>query len=159
MSNTGKKRPAGLGIGYVSVMIVLTVVCLTVFAVLSFSASETNRKFSEKNAVFTQEYYAADAKAKEILAALDGAAGEALFFEDFCEAAEHAGNISCKNTVEGFCAEYTVPINERLLLDVSVVFIAEPQEDARFKTVRWQTVSASQSDDSALDVWDGSALI
>lgn len=159
MSEPRKNRPAGLGIGYVSVMIVLTVICLTVFAVLSFSAAETNRKFSEKNADFTREYYAADAAAKEILSVLDGAATEAMFFEDFCEAAQAIERVSCKNLPEGFCAEYSVPINERLMLDVSVVFPNEPQDGERFVTRRWQTIPASQAGDSNLDVWDGNSPI
>lgn len=150
-------RPAGLGIGYVSIMIIFAVITLTVFAVLSFRTSNANRAFCDKNAAYTTEYYAADSAAKEILARLDSAAAQAVFFtEDFTAAAAEIPGVSCTAVREGVRAEYSLPINDRLDLSVCVLFFGEPADGARFRIERWQTVTDSaEREDEHLDVWDG----
>lgn len=160
MSGTAKKIKSGIGIGYVSVMMIFAVICLTILAVLAFQAASSDEKLSEKNIDFTREYYAADTEAKRILMQLDNAAltaAESPFFEEsFTElSAESGANLS--RTAEGFRAEYLVPLNERLFLRVGAVFYSFPaaHDGNRFEIVEWRTASASDASDKPLNVWDG----
>lgn len=146
-------RGSGMGVGYVSVMIIFVTVCLTLFAVLSLSAAESNDAFNERSGEYLKHYYAADSKALEILAQLDGAAknaeegllGDTL--EAFAE--ENGGEVS---PVKGGCrVKYSVKINDRQALMCEVVF----KENGGFKKTRWQSVAVSDDDDSHLNVWDG----
>ena len=73
-----KKRFFGstVGVGYISMMLIFTVICLTILAVLSFQAVYSNDRVSSRSERFTQEYYDADMAAKRTLAQLDGIALE-----------------------------------------------------------------------------------
>ncbi|MCM1166164.1 MAG: hypothetical protein NC299_07165 [Lachnospiraceae bacterium] len=160
---------AGLGVGYVSVMIIFAVICLTIFAVLSFSAASSSGGFNERSGEFLKEYYAADSAAKLKLALLDGLAKDAAetgFFEDEFEylldeakssgtadfGAELFGGITLKRIGGGFAAVWTEKINDRQELAAEVSFTS-----GGYEITRWQsrTISADASDEH-LGVWDGS---
>ena len=80
MDNTEKKGRSGgtVGVGYISIMLIFTVICLTIFAVLSFQAVYSSDKMTNRSDGFTQQYYTADTEAKKTLSRLDGLAAEAL---------------------------------------------------------------------------------
>lgn len=147
-------RGSGLGVGYVSIMVIFVTVCLTLFAVLSLSAAGSNDAFNKRSGEYLREYYAADAKAVDILAQLDSSAKAAaqsgFFLDDFELSAEELGADIVP--VKGGCrAKYSVKINERQQLMCEVVFT----EDGGFEKTRWQSVAAYSDDDSHLNVWDG----
>ncbi|MBQ9947959.1 MAG: hypothetical protein IJO91_06175 [Oscillospiraceae bacterium] len=154
--NKNKQGFKGIGIGYVSIMMVFAVICLTILAVLSFQAADSSNTLTQRNSQFTHEYYAADIKSKEILMQLDNAALEACdsgFFEDvFPELAEKIGDVSITPLMDGYSAYYSIPLNNRLSLSVSVKFTDDP--DGRFEIQDWKTVSADSNNDG-LNVWDG----
>lgn len=158
MKRERNSRPAGLGIGYVSIMIIFAVIGLTLLAVLSFQAAGAGSGLSEKSAEFTAEYYAADSEAKRVLSELDAAAAEAgLFFEEgFSEAAkEVCPEVKTAAVPEGVRADYSVVINERQTLFVSVTFFSDPQSE-RFRVDRWQSrADSGEEDEGHLNVWDG----
>lgn len=160
MNKNKGARFTGLGIGYVSIIILFVIIALTVLAVLSFQAAGSDIVLTEKSAAFTAEYYAADTAAKQKLAELDGAAEQAgeVFFEDsFAEAAEQLG-ASAAAVPEGVRTEYSVAINERQQLYVSVVFFSAPEAHGgeRYRVDRWQSGTETAADeDEHLVVWDG----
>ena len=49
MSRYAKNIRSGIGIGYVSVMMIFAVICLTILAVLAFQAASSDERLSEKN--------------------------------------------------------------------------------------------------------------
>lgn len=145
----------GMGVGYVSVMLIFAVICLTIFAVLSFKAANSTDKFNERSGEFLREYYAADTVAKETLSKLNDCAFNAragLFFEEeFEEYASEVEGVSLKQTADGFSASYTVVINERQELAVSVLF-----DNSGYTIERWQSRSIyEENSGSHLGVWDG----
>ena len=81
-----KKKPK-ISIGITSMTVILCVLCLTVFSVLTLSTALSEQKFSEKKALSTQNYYAAEAEAAAIVNGLQEAwkSGEDLrvFSEKF----------------------------------------------------------------------------
>ena len=48
MRKNDKLSSSALGVGYVSVMIIFAVICLTIFAVMSFSAASSSDGFNER---------------------------------------------------------------------------------------------------------------
>ncbi len=148
-----------MGVGYVSVMIIFASVCLTVFAVLSYRAAVSNDSFNRRSGDYLAQYYAADSKAKEILAKLDGMAYSARrsgFFEDSFEAAsEELEGISLSRVRGGLSVEYSVTINEKQKLLVNVVFL----ESGGYDISLWQSKTfSSDESDSHINVWDGNTL-
>lgn len=147
-------RGSGLGVGYVSIMVIFVTVCLTLFAVLSLSAAGSNDSFNKRSGEYLREYYAADAKALDILAQLDCSAKTAAqgdFFLDELEFSAQELGVSITPLKGGCRAKYSVKINERQQLMCEIDFT----EDGGFEKKRWQSVAAYSDDDSHLNVWDG----
>lgn len=153
-----KNKLHGMGVGYVSVMLIFAVICLTVFAVMSFRAASANDGFNVRSGDYLKEYYAADSAAKSRLAELDGiaksAAESGFFEEEFEAAAETIEGVTLTRIMNGYSANWAVKINDRQELAISVEFTS----DGGCEITRWQsrTVSTEDSSDSHLGVWDGS---
>lgn len=164
LDNMEKKGRSGgtVGVGYVSIMLIFTVICLTIFAVLSFQAVYSSDKMSVRGDEFTQQYYTADMEAKKTLSELDGLAAEALkgfSFEDgFMEALSGIDGVSAARVPGGVQVDYTQKINERQTLAVSIVFYSAPAEE-RFSITKWNSTEAEISGESHPSVWDGGDLI
>lgn len=145
----------GMGTGYVTVMLIFALICLTVFAVLSFQAAYADERLSARTVEYARRYYAADTDAKEILAQLDEIAyesrAEGFFAENFLE--QSAQLAALYEEMGAVRAEYSCAINERQEISVCVVFYEDSQKG--FEVRRWQTVSDGAQQDSALGVWDG----
>lgn len=147
----------GMGTGYVTIMLIFVLLCLTVFAVLGFQAAYANERLSARAMEYTQQFYAADSRAKQLLAELDGCAAEAagspFFAQDMALGA--SGEVTLTPCAEGARAEYSCEINERQRICVSVTFFSEP-DGARFRIDRWQTAAQDSEGEASLGVWDGS---
>lgn len=147
-------RVNNLGVGYTSIMIIFALVCLVIFAVLSLKAAYSDELLNKRSGEYLQEYYAADNTAKQRLSELDALAfkaGSSEFFEEtFAELTEGKGYTV--RTVRGGCTvDYSVPINERQELKVSVTF----KSSGQYEINRWQSATVSSENDDHLNVWDG----
>lgn len=156
MNREEKTRKIAMGVGYVSVMLIFAVICLTIFAVMSFKAAMSTDTFNDRSGEFLKQYYAADTKAKETLSRLnDGmqaARGSMFLEEEFEEAASALEGVSVKQSPDGFSVSYTVPINDRQVLAVEIRF----DNDGKYTIERWQSVVVSgENSDEHLGVWDG----
>lgn len=175
MDKKNKVRSTGMGVGYVSVMLIFAVTCLTVFAVMSFSAASANDGFNVRSGDYLKQYYTADGAAKSRLAVLDSiakAAAETGFFEDefedqfnaaaesgftgnkFAAEADFFNGITLGRIMNGYSAAWSEKINDRQELSVEVSFTS----DGGCEVTRWQsrTISSEESSESHLGVWDGS---
>ena len=152
----------GMGTGFVSLIMIFSVICLAVLAVMSYQAASGNDVLNEKSIAYTKEYYEADSRAKEKLMLLDKAALNAAdgFFEsDFETLCLEIEGVTLKKCMEGFNTEYTEAINDRLSIKVSAVFYSMPTENGRYRITSYKTVSAdSAEDEKPLGVWDGSTF-
>ena len=130
------KRGGGVS-GAVSLVMIFCVLCLAVFAVLTLATADREAKLTAMTAQNAADYYEADRRAVEIVAALqkDGTAPEGV-------------------TVawSGDTASFTVPIGEDQALDAAVrVRAGEPCE-----ILRWRTMYTGQWEpNETLNVWDG----
>jgi hypothetical protein len=66
-----KQYPSRMGVGASSILLILVVVSLTLFASLALIQARADATLTEKTAVSTAAYYEADARAQGVLAALD----------------------------------------------------------------------------------------
>lgn len=151
----------GMGVGYVSLIMIFAVICLTVLAVLSYQAAGANDILNEKSGAFTREYYAADSRAKEKLMLLDECAltaSEGFFSDDFAVlCSEKLSDVTVRTVPEGAEVSFTEPMNDRLNLRVSVMFYSFCADGSRYRITEWRTSSAvADTTDEVLDVWDGS---
>ncbi|MBQ8171382.1 MAG: hypothetical protein IJZ95_05290 [Oscillospiraceae bacterium] len=157
------RRSGGIGVGYVSLIMLFAVITLTVLAVLSYQAASANDTLNDRSVSFGKEYYAADGRAKEMLMKLDEcavSAHESGFFEDaFAEYCEELEGVSLKRLPGGISVHYSENLNERTELVVNIMFYSDPQAQSRYDIEMWKTVPASSDDESDdLGVWDGSGF-
>lgn len=158
----------GIGVGYVTLIMLFAVICLTVLASLSYQAARANDKLNEKSVMITSAYYEADTYAKELLAKLDEAAyisHESGFFDDnfaiMCEEiiASENNTVVVNKVQEGYKTAFSCGISNNLELSAVVVFYSVPVDGQRYRIEQWKTVSiGSDSGDESLGVWNGENL-
>lgn len=156
MRKNGESQKVGMGVGYVSVMLVFAVICLTIFAVLSFKAAMSTDSFNERSGEFMRQYYAADSAAKKKLSELNDCAFDARnsgFFEDvFAESAGNIEGVTVRSVQGGFSASFSVAINEQQELLVKVFF----DIDGYYSIEQWRSSNNyEENSDSHIGVWDG----
>lgn len=154
--NRSKPKNAGLGVGYITVMIIFAVLCLTIFAVLSFRAAGSNDALNARAGNYLKEYREADMSAKEILFRLDEIADSSrnsLFFtESFETAAGEIDGVTVRNAIDGCTVEFVVPVNARQSIYAGVTFFEDRRE---YRIDFWKSVTDSFDEDHGLNVWDG----
>ncbi len=147
-------KTTNLGVGYTSIMIIFALVCLVIFAVLSLKAALSDKALNERSGEYLKEYYIADNIAKQRLSELDELSYKArqseFFAETFQELAE-GKSVELRTVLDGCSAEYSVPINERQELSVSITF----KTTGGYEINRWQCRTLSSENDDHLHVWDG----
>lgn len=130
--------------GASSLLVIFSVLCLSVFALLSLSTVLANRRIRENNTAAVQGYYDAEEKANQILAKLRQG-----------EVPEGVSVTTPAGADSAVIYEYSCPISETQQLCVTVQMEQEGAPDARGYTVlRWQAVSTLDWEaDETLPVW------
>lgn len=139
----GSFAPPALGGS--SLLVAFAVLALTVFALLSLSTVRADVRLGDAAAESVKAYYAADAKAQEILARL--------------RSGEMPENVEIK---EWGVASYTVPISDTQELQVEVRLdrLLLDMETDTYTVLRWAEVATGDWDyDDGLDVWDGEMIL
>ena len=137
------KRGGGVS-GAVSLVMIFCVLCLAVFSVLTLATADRERNLAELTARSAAEYYAADCQAVEIVASLRDGYTVPADVEIRHTSSEHPDG-----PVEE--AEFSVPINDDLALDVAVRL-----RGGTCEILRWQTTSTGEWEiDESMDIWDG----
>ena len=150
MRRLGKERSSGSMpaiTGASSLLVIFSVLCLTVFALLSLSTVSANHRITEKNTQALQAYYQAEEEANRTLAQLrDGkvpagvTVGSAEVFEGMAEQPVF---------------EYSCRISDTQSLMVTV-WINSVEENGEYKILRWQEVSTFDwENDEHLPVYTG----
>lgn len=148
--NEKKSNPL-YGIGTVTLLTVLLILCFTLFSVLALSSAQADRRLTEKNAEMTKAYYLADSRGEETLAAL--AALENPTADQALAAIDPAYSPQITETEDGLLAELQIPVGETQILSIALVLEETP-------TVRaWQVLPGSSAggvqEASPLPVWQG----
>ena len=123
--------------GAVSLVMIFCVLCLVVFTVLTLSTAERERQLSELTAERASDYYEADARAVETVAAL--------------RRGEISPEVRCTQENDATLAEFSIPAGGDQSLEVMVRFT-----DTDCEILRWQTVYTGSWDiDDTIEVWGG----
>lgn len=149
------KKPAGIGSGYLSIMMIFVALCLTMLAALSYSTAAGENRYSQKSAEYTKAYYAADLEAKRTLAAVDNImAQNTLLFDSFevLQEIENIGGVTGRQAVGYASASWYTPINQSQSIFCEVEYTSSGR-----KITAWRTVSSSEREEEKqpLDVWLG----
>lgn len=134
-------------IGSASVILVLVVFALTVFAVLSIRTSYHEYKMSEKTRDAVTEYYTADSKAEKLLAKLSGilynynTQNKKADLEQEFEKIDEVTNVS----LEEGTLNYEIPVNKASFLDVELDFNLS-SNNPYFIIHSWKVVSSNQDE-------------
>lgn len=127
-----KKSPVP-SVGAASLLVIFTVLCLTIFSLLSLSTALADRRLSDAAAESVQAYYEADTLAEEIYARL------------------RAGETPEQVQVQGSTYAYACPVGKTQQLQVCL-----QQENNTWSVLQWQLVTIeNEHADSSLPVWDG----
>ena len=146
------ERPVGIGTGYLSIMMIFVVLCLTMLAALSYSTASTENGYSIKSSEYTKSYYAADLAAKQTLAAVDGAAAKYDDYTDFMLLAEleEIDGVEYTSLMNGLEVRWVTPVNKSQSISSVVRY-----SGTGFEVLEWRTVSANDKTDKHLNVWNG----
>ena len=125
-------------VGGISLLVIFAVLSLTVFALLSLTTVLADKRLADASAQAIADYYAADARAQEILARIrNGEEPEGVAFYDG----------------SALYAEYAVSISETQELQVEVTL--DPLS-GEYTVERWQAVPTGEwTPDDEISLWDG----
>ena len=131
-----QKRPMRLNIGSASIIMLFAVLCLTVLAALSLLSANSQWTITKRSADSVAEYYAADLKATEIFNRVKSGDTSEVSVDSF----------------DGTTyVTYSVPVNDRQALDVSLT-----ESGGIWKILVWSAVDAGDwIPDDSLNLWDG----
>ena len=119
-------------VGGSSLLVIFSVLCLTVFALLSLSTVQADRRLSEASVKAVAAYYEADCQAEEIFARLRN------------------GELPAGVEQDGSLYRYRCPISVTQILCVELERVGE-----NWKVLRWQAVADVPMEDGELSVWGG----
>ncbi len=120
-------------IGLSALLTIFAVLCLTVFSLLSLSTAKADGRLGEKSRQATEDYYAADCCAEEILAQI------------------RSGIVPDGVRVENGIYTYACAIS-----DTQILVVAVKAEGETYQIIQWQAQSAAQWEpDEKLHVWEG----
>jgi hypothetical protein len=161
-----KKHSPLFGVGGVTLLTVLLVLALTMFAVLTLSSAQADMRLSEKNARAASDYYRADSGAVYLQAMaaelwdvgpprpyLGGLASELGSLSVLSDS-----EVSVSEQGQGLMIYCDIPINSAGQLLQVALYLAPPENSERWRVEQWQVVpppSAAGSGEPGLPVWIG----
>lgn len=147
-----RTRPAGIGTGYLSLMMIFVVLCLTMLAALSFSAAESEKKYSEKSAEYTKTYYDVDTRAKLTLAQVAETVSDYTDYSDFMLLGELDAieGISYESFPDRIDISWTTEINDR-----QSIYSEIRMTDEGIDITDWRTIQGDVPEEEPLNVWLG----
>lgn len=119
-------------VGGSSLLVIFSVLCLTVFALLSLSTVLADQRLGQASVNAVSSYYEADSQAEEIFARLRN------------------GEMPPIVEKRGQTYQYQCTISE-----TQTLYVELKCENNTWTVVRWQAVSETQMEDGGLSVWDG----
>jgi hypothetical protein len=141
------RKTHGVSVGSASLIMILAVLCLTIFSVLSLSSARASMSLASRTADKTSAYYAADAAACDVLGAIVSGDAKAGGFS----VGGSSVDISAADYGGKTVYSYSVPID-----DSSALFVEASVSGGKYDILRWQAVNISSwSPDDSLNVWDG----
>lgn len=135
-----KQNPVGLGVA--SLILIFSVLCLAIFAILTLASANREQSLTEKLKTSTAAYYEADSRAVEIEAKLRAAIVQG-------EVPESIDGIPI--TVTGETVSYNCPIDQRRALSITLT-----RDGGALRVIAWREMNvADWTPQEGVDVWKG----
>ena len=115
------RRQIPVVVGAASLLVIFAALCLTVFALLTVSNADAERRLANISADAVCDYYAADSEAEQIFAQL------------------RRGDIPDRVTVTGDRYSYICPISGKLSLYVELQYT-----DEQWTVLQWQAIASNR---------------
>ncbi len=128
MKNRSKQTSPNINVGSTSIVMVFSVLCLTVFAVLSYITARNELDLARRSADSVTAYYAADSAAVDVYNAL--LSGDFTRRDDTISACG-TEIFSCEGEYGGELC-YSVPIDE-----MQELYVELSGEDSGYRIVAW----------------------
>lgn len=119
-------------VGGSSLLVIFAVLCLTVFALLSLSSVQAERRLADAAVQSVTDYYEADLLAEQVFARL--------------RMGETVDGVQEKDGIYDF----KITISNRQVLTVRL-----QKTEGRWDVLQWQAVTVEGEPDDTLDVWKG----
>ena len=144
------RKASGMNIGSASIIMVFSVLCLTIFAVLSFITANNEYKLSIKSSDAVKTYYAADTNAVVTEAKIREKLASASSFKD-AEKLLVDLDVEVENAADGSRISYSETVDENQEIQVILFFDGET-----LKTEQWKLVNVAEwNADGDINLWDG----
>ena len=141
---------SGINVGSASLAMV-SILCLTVFSVLSLITANNDYKLAEKNSSSLKEYYSADYNATEFANALITTFTSSPSADDEETVNKHKDEYSLNEKNENGIITAAFPINEKTALSASLEI-----KDGKATILKWRIEDTyTQEYDTSLPVWNG----
>lgn len=139
---------SGVSVGGVTIVMIFSVLCLTIFAVLSLITARNELSLAQKSADAVTNYYAADSRAIEIMDAI-AASYDGINFNT----PEDIDLIYYVDGGEDFLS-YSVPVDDRQNLRVLL-----KDDNGEVSVILWQVEeNGAWTADEFMHVWDGDPI-
>lgn len=144
-----KRKSPRISIGITSLVVILTVLCLTIFSVLTLSTALNEKRLSEKSSIALKNYYKAETYCGEIANAI-GKMWEEKKDSTELQAFAAKNDLDCKKEENEIYFSYHYPIDENQALFVTLCV------GDTFEIQSWciQTTKEWVADQS-MQIWDG----
>lgn len=131
-----KKEYPSVQLGSSLMLVILLVLCLTVFATLSLVSALRDNKYSTKSAEKTYNYYQADAEANRILAEISTRLQQGDKLDDL--------DVTLSTDTKETTVQYQVPVSEQKLLSVTLLLHDKATSDSEYYTIaEWKEIATS----------------
>ncbi len=159
-SRKNSLKLGSLGTGYVSIIMLFVMICLTTLALLSFSAASSNSDIIDKSRTNTNGFYDAECKANRTLMQIDSAAADAAesgLFSTFADTAGMIEGVIVSPDPGGYKVSWSESITDKLTLICEAKVYSEPEMhgNKRYEITKWHTSAQGASTDAHINVWDG----
>jgi len=114
----GNDGNVGMGTGGISILAIFVVLCLTTLATLSLVSAKADKALAEMTVQASEEYYAADARAEELLGELVLIAQSGVGWEQKADEAGYAVDVNGREAL----VSYSVAVSENKTLEAVVSF-------------------------------------
>lgn len=158
-----KEREFKLNVGASSIILIIAVFALSIFAVLSVKASNSDLVLAKRTKEAIQAYYDADAKAEHVLMKIDQVLNN--YYADMSGVAlkvqlqsivEDSGQVEAQSDKVGKIA-YQIKINENAFLEVEIRYNIETGTNQYYDITKWKVNQSEigEYDFSNFTFWDG----
>lgn len=132
----------GLPIGGPTLLMVFVILCINIFAVISYMSALRDYNLSEKSAEMITNYYEADAEATRVLSDI---AQDIKLKQDYLNKYKDINDFSISDEANTLTVKYKVLIKKDIVLSVVVEF---PKNSSNYRVLEWKIINNKLIEDN-----------